>query len=125
MLSTMLYYKRFFPYCVYNVIAGLDEHGKGCVYSFDAIGSTERTYHTASGSAEAQLQPLLDSQLNTISNMQNCQENLLLPKSKAIALIKDAFISAAERDTFTGDGVYLMIVTADGIKEQRFSLRED
>lgn len=29
MLSTILYGKRFFPYYVYNIIGGLDEHG-GC-----------------------------------------------------------------------------------------------
>lgn len=27
MLSTMLYHRRFFPYYVYNLIAGLDEEG--------------------------------------------------------------------------------------------------
>lgn len=28
MLSTILYGRRFFPYYVYNIIGGLDEHGR-------------------------------------------------------------------------------------------------
>ena len=31
MLSTMLYYKRFFPYYAYNIIGGLDENGKDLI----------------------------------------------------------------------------------------------
>jgi hypothetical protein len=31
MLSTMLYSRRFFPYYVYNIVAGLDEEGWLCI----------------------------------------------------------------------------------------------
>lgn len=68
MLSTMLYYRRFFPYYVYNIIGGLDEEGKGCVYSFDPVGSYEREVFRAGGSAGAILQPLLDNQVGYFWN---------------------------------------------------------
>lgn len=63
MLSTMLYYKRFMPYLVYNVLAGLDGEGKGCIYSYDPIGHCEKSMFRAGGSSGALLQPLLDNQV--------------------------------------------------------------
>ena len=37
--------------------------GKGCIYSFDPVGSYERETYRAGGSAAAMLQPLLDNQV--------------------------------------------------------------
>jgi 20S proteasome subunit beta 6 len=65
MLSTIMYYKRFFPYYVSNILGGLDNEGKGCVYSYDPIGHCERSMYRAGGSSGALLQPLLDNQVHT------------------------------------------------------------
>ena len=123
MLSTMLYYKRFFPYYVSNVLAGLDENGKGCVFSYDPIGHCERSMSRAGGSAGALLQPLLDNQID-FKNMENVTPQPI-PKEKALAIVKDVFISAAERDIYTGDSICINIITRDGIQEERFALRRD
>ena len=48
-----------------------------------------------------------------------------LSLDKAIALVKDVFISAAERDIYTGDGILLNIVTKDGVRQESFPLRRD
>ncbi len=37
--------------------------GKGCIYSFDPVGSYERETYRAGGSAASMLQPLLDNQV--------------------------------------------------------------
>ena len=37
--------------------------GKGCVYSYDPVGSYERESCRAAGTASALLQPLLDNQI--------------------------------------------------------------
>ena len=37
--------------------------GKGCVYSFDPVGSYEREPYRAGGSSSSMLQPLLDNQV--------------------------------------------------------------
>lgn len=63
--QTMLYGKRFFPYYVYTIIGGLDAEGKGCVYSFDPVGSYERTQCIAGGAAASLIMPFLDNQVLT------------------------------------------------------------
>ncbi|PNF39466.1 Proteasome subunit beta type-1 [Cryptotermes secundus] len=123
MLCTMLYYKRFFPYYVSNVLAGLDEEGKGCVYSYDPIGYCQQTKFKASGSSGALLQPLLDNQIG-YQNMENVTPEPICME-KAMAILKDTFISAAERDIYTGDSIFINIITKDGIQEEKFTLRRD
>lgn len=123
MLSMMLYYKRFFPYYVSNILAGLDGNGKGCVYSYDPIGHFELSKYRAGGSAGALLQPLLDNQIGYKN--QDGVEPIPLTEEKAISIVKDVFISAAERDIYTGDGISIKVITKDGIKESKFALRKD
>lgn len=123
MLSILMYNRRFFPYYVSNILAGIDEHGKGVVFSYDPIGHCERATYRAGGSAGALLQPVLDSQVG-LKNQVNASKDPL-PKERAIAIIKDTFISATERDIYTGDAVILNIITKDGIVEDRLELRKD
>ena len=76
MLSTVLYHKRFFPYYVFNIlgslifvliiayfVAGVDEDGKGGVYSYDPVGNFERENWRSAGSASHLIQPFLDNQV--------------------------------------------------------------
>lgn len=123
MLSTVLYYRRFFPYYTYNILAGIDNEGKGCVYSFDPVGSYERETYRAGGSASALLQPLLDNQIG-FKNQQGVTE-VPLTKDKAVFLVKDVFTAAAERDIYTGDAVIISVITQDGVTEEAFPLRRD
>merc|ERR1719261_1635037 len=63
MLSTMLYHKRFFPYYTFNILAGVDDEGKGAVYHYDAIGSFERCPYTTSGSGSSLVMSVLDNKI--------------------------------------------------------------
>jgi len=56
------------------------------------------------------------------------QENVTpapIPLDRAVAILKEVFISAAERDIYTGDGIEIKIVTKDGIRTESFPLRKD
>ncbi len=48
-----------------------------------------------------------------------------LTKEKAVSLIRDVFSAATERDIYTGDGLRISIITADGVEEQEIPLRRD
>ena len=123
MMATMLYHKRFFPYYISNILGGLDDQGRGCLYSYDPVGHMERNMYRAGGSSVSLLQPLLDNQVG-LKNMENMEKNPM-SLEKAISIIHDVFISAAEREIHTGDGIHLNIITKDGIQEQRLPLRRD
>lgn len=123
MLSILMYNRRFFPYYVSNVLAGVDENGEGVVFSYDPVGHCERTKYRAGGSAGSLLQPVLDSQVGRKNQVNPSKEPLQV--KEAIAIIKDTFISATERDIYTGDSVILNIITKDGITEERLELRKD
>jgi len=123
MLSTMMYYKRFFPYYTATLLAGLDEEGKGAVYSYDPIGSYERERYSTKGSSATMIHPFLDDQIGQKNMSVKTDEKL--SKEGCIELVKDTFISAAERDIETGDGVLIKVITKDGITEEFFPLRRD
>lgn len=123
MLSNLMYNRRFFPYYVSNVLAGLDTDGSGIVYSYDPIGHCEKTTYRAGGSSGALLQPVLDNQIGQ-KNMQGIEVGPV-PLEKASSIIKDTFISASERDIYTGDSVLLNIITKDGIAVEQIQLRKD
>merc|ERR1712127_998037 len=121
--STMLYNRRFFPFYVNTVVAGINREGEGCIYSYDPVGSYERECFRAGGSSASLLQPLLDCKLGG-KNQGNFELNrnytVSCPKEQVINLVKDAFISAAERDIYTGDALIINIVTKDGVAVETF-----
>ncbi|KAK1376312.1 Proteasome subunit beta [Heracleum sosnowskyi] len=101
LLSNTLYYKRFFPYYAFNVLGGLDNEGKGCVYTYDALKSPS---------------PLLLPAKDAVTP---------LSETEAIDLVKTCFASATERDIYTGDRLEVVILNANGLRREYMELRKD
>merc|ERR1719408_810064 len=112
-LANTLYGRRFFPYYTWNVLAGLDEDGVGVVYSYDPVGNYERVRVSVTGSGESLIQPLLDNQLERQHQQLGAKPPPLsvdLTLEQTVDLVKDAFVSAGERDIRTGDAVEICII---------------
>lgn len=133
-LATILYGKRFFPYYTNAILGGLDEDGKGALYSYDPVGSYEREQCRTAGAAASLIMPFLDNQVNFKNQyipgsgeVHALQQKLPepLPRKEVEQLVRDAFTSAVERHIEVGDGLQILTITKDGIEEQFVSLKRD
>jgi len=134
MLSNTLYHRRFFPYYTENIVAGIDNEGKGCIFGYDCVGSYNRAFYSSSGSGQSFTMPVLDNQIGLLNQTDKDAPKQLpgavpirddLTVQEALDLVKDAFTSAGERDIYTGDHVDLCILTASGVEFQKFELKRD
>ena len=133
-LANLLYSKRFFPYYVTAILGGLDEEGKGALYSYDPVGSYEREQCRAAGAAASLIMPFLDNQVNFKNqyipgsgeglHLQSKQPEPL-PRVEVEQLVRDAFTSATERHIEVGDGLQVLIITKEGIEEKYHPLKRD
>jgi len=122
MLSSTLYYKRFFPFYTFNVLCGVDSEGKGAVYHYDAIGSFERCPYTTSGSGSSLVMSVLDAQL---AKENQTIATPALSKTEVVELAKDCLSSVGERDIYTGDYGEIFIIDAGGVSKVNFDLKLD
>lgn len=129
LVQHLLYGHRFFPYYVHTIIAGLDEEGKGAVYSFDPVGSYEREQCRAGGAAASLIMPFLDNQVNFKNQMDPAtgqpRAKTYLKLDEVLKLVKDAFTSATERHIEVGDALQIKIITKDGVREEIYPLKRD
>lgn len=123
LLGNTLYYRRFFPYYAFNVLAGVDAEGRGAVYTYDAVGSFERTKYACQGSGQKLIIPYLD---NVVGFKSRTDEPKPLTVADAVNIAKDAFITAAERQIYVGDAIKIfVIVNGLPVESSDFAIKRD
>nr|ACO11652.1 Proteasome subunit beta type-1 precursor [Caligus rogercresseyi] len=123
MLSNTLYRRRFFPYYIHNVLAGLDEKGQGVIYTYDPVGHCEKVKMSCGGTSMELIQPILDNIVEKKNMTNGTMKDLSIDET--VNIIHDCFISAAERQIQTGDGIMFKIITKEGIETKSVGLRRD
>ena len=104
MMSNMMYERRYFPLLTQVIVGGVVE--KPILYTLDPLGSVLPDEYAAVGTGAEMALGVLDPQFK-----QNMTED------EAVDLAKKAVRSASLRDSASGDGVDIMVITAEGIKE--------
>lgn len=111
LLGTILYggYRRYFPYWVQMLVAGIDKTGPH-VYSLDLSGAVSEEDYFSIGSGSPMALGILE--------MDYSED---LSKDDAVALAKKALMSAIGRDTATGNGIDGIVFQKDQ-KPETFSI---
>ena len=104
MMSNMMYERRYFPLLTQVIVGGVVD--KPILYTLDPLGSVLPDEYAAVGTGAEMALGVLDPQF---------KENM--SESEAVDLAKKAVRSAALRDSASGDGIDIMVITSDGIKE--------
>ena len=116
MMSNMMYERRFFPLLTQVIVGGVV--GKPVIYTLDPLGSVLPDEYAAVGTgAEAALgvmDPALGGGGDGASGMS---------RDDAVGLAVKAVNAATMRDSFSGDGIDVMVIDKDGASSETAPVR--
>ncbi len=104
MMSNMMYERRYFPLLTQVIVGGVVD--KPIMYTLDPLGSVLPDQYAAVGTGAEMALGVLDPQYK--ANM---------TKDEAIDLAKRAVRSAILRDSASGDGLDILVITSAGTEE--------
>ena len=104
MMSNMMYERRFFPLLTQVIVGGVVD--KPTIYTLDPLGSVLPDEYAAVGTGAEMALGVLDPQFKDNMN-----------EKDAVELATKAVRSATMRDSFSGDGIDVLVVNKDGIQE--------
>lgn len=104
MMSNMMYERRFFPLLTQVIVGGVVD--KPVIYTLDPLGSVLPDEYAAVGTGAEMALGVLDPQF---------KENMT--EQEAIELATKAVRSATMRDSFSGDGIDILVINKTETKE--------
>ena len=114
-------------YYAFNVVAGLDNEGKGAMFNYDAVGSYQRVVdgYGANGNAAKLIMPVLDNLLGGAGTSSGLNPKPKYSREELVNIVKDCFITAGERDIMCGDAVEIFVLDSNGTTKETFALKAD
>lgn len=109
-LGNLLFERRMFPLLAQTIVGGIDEEGPS-LYVLDPIGSVIQDKYASVGTGAEIAMGLLESEY---------KEDLTTEEAKKLAM--KAVKTAIARDIGSGEGVDLLTITKDGVKEESVKL---
>jgi 20S proteasome subunit beta 3 len=114
-LSNLLYEKRFGPYFIEPVVAGLDENNKPFLSGMDLIGAPVYTDDfVVSGTATANMYGMCETLYKKDMEPEELFETL-----------SQALLASVDRDALSGWGATVHIITKDGVTSRELKGRMD
>jgi len=104
MMSSLMYERRFFPLLTQVIVGGLVD--KPAIYTLDPLGSVLPDDYAAVGTGAEMALGVLD---------QSYKEKLT--EKEAVDLAVKSVRSATMRDSFSGDGIDILVINKQGTKE--------
>ena len=108
LMSVIMFERRFFPLLTQVIVGGVD--GKSQIYTLDPLGSVLPDEYAAVGTGAEMALGVLDSEYKS---------SITAEQSKDLAL--KAIRSSIQRDSASGDGIDLLVITKGGHAQESLS----
>lgn len=106
LMGNLLFRRRLFPYITQTIVGGVDENGPA-LFVLDPLGSVIEDKYASVGSGAELAMGILEAEYKSDITVEEAKE-----------LAKKAIKAAIARDVGSGDGVDLLVITKDGVKEE-------
>ncbi len=110
LMSVIMFERRYFPLLTQVIVGGIDS--KPEIYTLDPLGSVLPDDYAAVGTGAEMALGIMDAEF---------KPNMTEDKAKELAI--RAIKSAIQRDSSSGDGIDVLVVSKSGHKEESIAIR--